>query len=91
MHADMKTLVEKHGVNSFKHFMAYKGAIMAPDEILVNSFNRSLELGAMPTVHAENGEMVAQLQKKIFDMGITGPEGHPLSCLLYTSPSPRDA
>ena len=79
VHADMKTLVEKHGVNSFKHFMAYKGAIMAPDEILVNSFNRSLELGAMPTVHAENGEMVAQLQKKIFDMGITGPEGHPLS------------
>ena len=79
VHADMKTLVEKNGVNSFKHFMAYKGAIMAPDEILVNSFNRSLELGAMPTVHAENGEMVAQLQKKIFDMGITGPEGHPLS------------
>ena len=79
VHADMKTLVEKHGVNSFKHFMAYKGAIMAPDEILINSFNRSLELGAMPTVHAENGEMVAQLQKKIFDMGITGPEGHPLS------------
>ena len=79
VHADMKALVEKHGVNSFKHFMAYKGAIMAPDEILVNSFNRSLELGAMPTVHAENGEMVAQLQKKIFDMGITGPEGHPLS------------
>jgi len=79
VHADMKTLVEKHGVNSFKHFMAYKGAIIAPDEILVNSFNRSLELGAMPTVHAENGEMVAQLQKKIFDMGITGPEGHPLS------------
>ena len=79
VHADMKTLVEKYGVNSFKHFMAYKGAIMAPDEILVNSFNRSLELGAMPTVHAENGEMVAQLQKKIFDMGITGPEGHPLS------------
>ncbi len=79
VHADMKTLVEKHGVNSFKHFMAYKGAIMATDEILVNSFNRSLELGAMPTVHAENGEMVAQLQNKIFNMGITGPEGHPLS------------
>jgi dihydropyrimidinase len=59
--------------------MAYKGAIMATDEILVNSFNRALELGAMVTVHAENGEMVAQLQEKIFNMGITGPEGHPLS------------
>ena len=79
VHADMKTLVEKYGVNSFKHFMAYKGAIMATDEILVNSFNRALELGAMVTLHAENGEMVSQLQEKIFNMGITGPEGHPLS------------
>lgn len=79
VHEDMKTLVEEHGVNSFKHFMAYKGAIMATDEILVNSFTRSLELGAMPTVHAENGELVYKLQNKIYDMGITGPEGHPLS------------
>ena len=79
VHADMKTLVEKYGVNSFKHFMAYKGAIMATDETLVNSFNRALELGAIVTVHAENGEMVSQLQEKIFNMGITGPEGHPLS------------
>lgn len=79
VHTDMQTLVEKYGVNSFKHFMAYKGAIMATDEILVNSFNRALELGAICTVHAENGDMVAQLQNKIFEMGITGPEGHPLS------------
>ncbi|HAE47671.1 MAG TPA: dihydropyrimidinase, partial [Tistrella mobilis] len=64
---------------SFKHFMAYKGAIMAPDEVLVRSFQRSLELGAMPTVHAENGELVWTLQQKIKEMGITGPEGHPLS------------
>ncbi|MDX1406451.1 MAG: amidohydrolase family protein, partial [Woeseiaceae bacterium] len=34
---DMETLVRERGVNSFKHFMAYKGAIMADDEILVNS------------------------------------------------------
>lgn len=79
VHEDMKTLVQTHGVNSFKHFMAYKGAIMADDETLVNSFSRALELGAMPTVHAENGELVFQLQKKIYEMGITGPEGHPMS------------
>ena len=79
VHADMETLVKEHGVNSFKHFMAYKGAIMATDETLVNSFSRSLELGAIPTVHAENGELVFRLQKKIYEMGITGPEGHPLS------------
>lgn len=76
---DMETLVKDHGVNSFKHFMAYKNAIMADDEILVNSFSKAVTLGAITTVHAENGELVYRLQKKIFESGITGPEGHPLS------------
>ncbi len=79
VHADMKTLTEEHGVNSFKHFMAYKGAIMADDEVLVNSFTRARELGALCTVHAENGELVFRLQQEMLERGITGPEGHPLS------------
>jgi dihydropyrimidinase len=79
VHADMGRLVTEEGVNSFKHFMAYKNAIMCDDETLVNSFKRSLELGAMPTVHAENGELVYLLQQEVLKMGITGPEGHPLS------------
>ena len=76
---EMGTLVQQEGINSFKHFMAYKNAIMCDDETLVNSFKRSLELGAMPTVHAENGELVFLLQKEMATLGITGPEGHPLS------------
>ena len=79
VHADMETLVKEHGVNSFKHFMAYKNAIMCDDEVLVNSFTRARELGAIVTVHAENGELVFRLQKDVFEKGITGPEGHPLS------------
>ncbi len=79
VHADMGKLVREEGVNTFKHFMAYKNAIMCDDETLVNSFRRALELGAMPTVHAENGELVYLLQKEVMKMGITGPEGHPLS------------
>ena len=79
VHKAMGTLVNEHGVNSFKHFMAYKGAIMADDEILVNSFSRAIELGAIVTVHAENGELVFRLQQELFDKGISGPEGHPLS------------
>ncbi|MFY2509330.1 dihydropyrimidinase [Vibrio pectenicida] len=77
--AEMKTLVAEHGVNSFKHFMAYKNTIMATDDILVSSFSNCLELGAVPTVHAENGELVYHLQQKLLEKGITGPEAHPLS------------
>jgi dihydropyrimidinase len=79
VHEDMGTLVQRHGVNSFKHFMAYKNAIMADDETLVKSFRRALELGAIPTVHAENGELVYQLQRELLAKGIHGPEAHPLS------------
>ncbi len=79
VHRDMGILTREHGVNSFKHFMAYKNAIMAEDETLVNSFNRARDLGAICTVHAENGELVFHLQQEILNRGITGPEGHPLS------------
>jgi dihydropyrimidinase len=79
VHKAMETLTTECGVNSFKHFMAYKGAIMADDEILVKSFGRARELGAICTVHAENGELVFHLQQEILNRGITGPEGHPLS------------
>jgi len=79
VYEDMGALVKEHGVNSFKHFMAYKNAIMAPDETLVKSFSRCLELGAIPTVHAENGELVYFLQQEMKRKGIFGPEGHPQS------------
>ncbi|MCL5777798.1 dihydropyrimidinase [Limibaculum sp. FT325] len=67
------------GVNSFKHFMAYKGALMVEDDEMFASFQRCKELGALPMVHAENGDIVAELQKKYLAQGITGPEGHAYS------------
>ncbi len=76
---DMGELATQHGVASFKHFMAYKNAIMCDDEVLVNSFSRCLQLGALPTVHAENGELVYRLQKQLLEQGVTGPEAHPRS------------
>jgi dihydropyrimidinase len=76
---DMEVLARERGVNSFKHFMAYKGAIMADDDVLVHSFAKARELGAICTVHAENGELVFHLQQELLKAGITGPEGHALS------------
>eukprot|EP00997_Jenningsia_sp_PLL12_P012039 NODE_988_length_1334_cov_134.341634_g816_i0.p1 GENE.NODE_988_length_1334_cov_134.341634_g816_i0~~NODE_988_length_1334_cov_134.341634_g816_i0.p1 ORF type:complete len:366 (+),score=117.18 NODE_988_length_1334_cov_134.341634_g816_i0:31-1098(+) len=75
----MGVLAREHGIGSFKHFMAYKGALMLNDEALFQSFTRAKELGALSTVHAENGELVFQGQQKLLKQGITGPEGHPWS------------
>ena len=69
----------KMGINSFKHFMAYKGALMVEDDEMYASFRRCAELGALPMVHAENGDIIAELQQKYLAEGITGPEGHAYS------------
>ncbi len=71
--------VVKRGVNTFKHFMAYKGALMIEDDEMFASFQRCASLGALPLVHAENGDVVAALQEKYMSEGITGPEGHAYS------------
>ncbi|MDU3131542.1 MAG: dihydropyrimidinase, partial [Bradyrhizobium sp.] len=68
-----------YGINTFKHFMAYKGALMVNDDELFNSFSRCAALGALPMVHAENGDVVFRLQETLMGKGATGPENHAYS------------
>ncbi|MEL6784510.1 MAG: amidohydrolase family protein, partial [Pseudomonadota bacterium] len=49
---EMETVVRDKGINTFKHFLAYKGALMVNDDELYASFQRCAELGATPMVHA---------------------------------------
>ena len=76
---EMETVVKTYGINTFKHFMAYKGALMINDDEMYNSFARCANLGALPLVHAENGDVVARLQADYMGRGVTGPEGHAYS------------
>ncbi len=76
---EMKTVVEEKGINTFKHFMAYKGSLMVNDDEMFASFSRCAELGALPLVHAENGDVVAAMQQKLMDEGNNGPEAHAYS------------
>jgi dihydropyrimidinase len=76
---EMNILAKKEGINSFKHFMAYKNSLMVKDDQLIGSFLTCKELGAIPMVHAENGDMIYFLQQELLKKGITGPEGHALS------------
>ncbi len=75
---DMAKVVDK-GITSFKHFLAYKGALMVNDDELYSSFQRVRDLGAIAMVHAENGDVVAELSAKLLAEGNTGPEAHAYS------------
>jgi len=60
-------------------FMAYKGAIMVDDHALYQVMKVAAETGAVVTVHAENGDVVWNLQKELIAKGHIGPEYHPVS------------
>jgi len=76
---EMATITNELGVTSYKFFLAYNGVLRMYDDEILKVFRRCKELGALPQVHAENGDMVDDGQQAMIDAGITGPEGHPLS------------
>ena len=75
---EMAEVVDR-GITTFKHFMAYKGSLMVDDDEMFSSFQRCADLGALPLVHAENGDVVAQMTAKLLAEGNNGPEGHAYS------------
>lgn len=57
----MQTLTNEKGVNSFKMFMAYKDVFMLQDHELYAAFSQCKEIGAIAQVHAENGDLIAEV------------------------------
>jgi dihydropyrimidinase len=67
------------GVQSFKIFLAYKGAFGIDDGELYRTLKLAKELDVVVCAHCENETLVAERQKELIAEGITGPEGHYLS------------
>ncbi|HAZ14470.1 MAG: dihydropyrimidinase [Bdellovibrionales bacterium GWA2_49_15] len=75
----MHQCVKEEGITSFKTFMAYRGAIGVEDHELISIMNVSKKLGSLITAHCEHGEMVVDLQNRLFGEGKTAPKYHALS------------
>lgn len=77
---EMETLVREKGVNSFQMFMTYKDLYMLRDSELYQVLRACRDIGAIARVHAENGELVAEVRAER-----RGCNGHPAGA---AEPSP---
>ena len=71
-----REIVERHGIASFKIFLAYKGALDLPDEHIFALMKMAKELGVIITAHCENADAIDAMQKQLIAEGKTGPEWH---------------
>ncbi len=77
--ADMKTLIEREGVTSFKLFMAYPGVLMVDDGALFKAMRVAAQKGALVCVHAENGPVIKVLADEAVARGDLAPKYHALT------------
>ena len=68
----------EYGVNAFTCFMSGKD-LMMNDPDLIETFDTVSKIGGLTFVHAENGDVVQEGERKMVAAGITGPEGHAMA------------
>ena len=76
---EIRDLIEKEGIISFKTFMAYKGSLMIDDRQMVGLMNEVKKYGGMVTTHATNGDIIDHLVEKNRAAGNLSPLFHYLS------------
>ena len=67
------------GITSFKTFMAYKGALMIDDKMMIGLMKEVRKRGGLVTVHAENGDMIDTLIEQFKREGNLSPRYHALA------------
>lgn len=69
----------REGIMSLKMYLAYKETIGLGDNEFLAALDLARQLNFLVMVHAESGDMVSYLQKKLLVEGKTGAAFHPLS------------
>ncbi len=67
------------GITSLKLFMAYKGVFQVDDMTLFRAMMTAAENGMLIMVHAENGDAIDDLTKRLLSEGKTAPKYHATS------------
>ncbi|NOX63680.1 MAG: dihydropyrimidinase [Chloroflexi bacterium] len=73
--AEIPSMLDE-GITSLKLFMAYKGLFQVDDTTLFRAMQVAAEHGMLIMVHAENGDVIAELTKKLLAEGKTAPKYH---------------
>ncbi len=73
---EIPKVIFEEGITSFKVFMAYKGALMVDDGVLMGMLAETRKHGGIITVHAENGEVVVAMVEKCRREGNMEPKDH---------------
>ena len=76
---EVKQMILKEGIVSFKTFMAYKGALMINDRQMIELMMEVKKHGGIVTVHATNGDIIDALIAKHKEEGNLSPLYHYLS------------
>lgn len=76
---EIKEVVEKEGITSFKTFMAYKGALMIDDRQIISLMNEVKKYGGIVTTHAENGDLIDELIQEHKTKGNLSPKYHEIT------------
>lgn len=76
---EIKEIVKKRGVTSFKIFMAYKGALMIDDRQIVALMKEVKKYNGIVTAHTENGDMIDELVLEAKTKGNLSPKYHYLT------------
>jgi len=76
--AELPSVLDE-GITSLKLFMAYKGVLQVDDTTLFRAMTVAAEHGLLIMVHAENGDVVAELITKLLAEGKTEPYYHAVS------------
>jgi dihydropyrimidinase len=76
---EMKKLIDREGVTSFKLFMAYPGVLLVDDATIYRAMQIASDNGGLICMHAENGIVINEIISQALAKGHTSPKYHALT------------